>query len=81
MPFTKKKAGDIKAARRGPMEVQILSDLAKLEQGFAKIERADATFGAAEAQLRRTMAAVSSGARRPLGTRRSRSPGSTSPAS
>ena len=67
MPFAAKKAGELKAGRRGPMEVQILGDLAKLQQGFAKIEQADATFVAAEAQLRRTMAAVSSGARRPLG--------------
>ena len=67
MPFATKKASDIKGARRGPMEVQILGDLAKLEQGFAKIERLDAAFGAAEAQLRRTMAAVSAGSRRALG--------------
>jgi hypothetical protein len=67
MPFATTKAAAIKAGRRGPMEVQILSDLAKLQQGFARIERLDAAFGTAEAQLRRTMAAVSSGARRALG--------------
>jgi hypothetical protein len=67
MPFAKKKASDLNAAGRGSMELQILSDLAKLQQGFAKVEKADAAFAAAEAQLRRTMAAVSSGARRALG--------------
>ena len=67
MPFAKQKAAELKAARRGPMEVQILSDLAKLQQGFTTIEKADAVFEAAEAQLSRTMAAVTSGARRPLG--------------
>jgi len=66
MPFATKKASDLKAGRRGSMEGQILSDLAKLQQGFAKVEKVNAAFVAAEAQLRRTMAAVSSGARRAL---------------
>ncbi len=67
MPFATKKASDLKAARRGPVELQILSDIAKLQQGFAKIEKVNVAFVAAEAQLRRTMAAVSSGSRRALG--------------
>ena len=67
MPFAQKKASDLKAAKRGPVEVQILSDLGKIERGFATIEKADAVFAAAAAQLRRTMAAVQSGRRRPLG--------------
>jgi hypothetical protein len=67
MPFAKKKASDLKAARRGPIEVQILSDLAKLQQAFAEVEKVNAAFAVAEAQLRRAMADVSSGARPPLG--------------
>ena len=67
MPFAKTKAGELKAARRGPMEAQILSGLAQLQQAFAEVEKADAAFAVAEAQLRQAMADVSSGARRPLG--------------